>query len=410
MISRIEALNFRSLRYVAQDMGPFHALVGPNASGKTTFLDVIGFLQDLMSNDVMQAMERRGVSRIDELYWNGQGDSFELAVESDIPEHLRRSHDTIRYEVRIGMAEDEPGVQEERLYLKNKSQSLPEYPSFFPLLKNFMPTTVMPGKGRPAGALTVLTKSSGKDNFYSEDKTSWRHQIQLGTKRTALSNLYADESKVPISLWFKRLLAEGVQTFILNSQELRKPSSPYLRKGFRTDGSNLPWVIASLGKKDPASFQRWLGHLRTALPDIETISTVEREEDKHCYLKIHYKGGGVVPSWLVSDGTLRLLALTLPAYLEDIEGIYLIEEPENGVHPAAVKTITDSLQSVYSAQVLLATHSPIILGELSLDKVLCFAKTREQGTDIVSGSKHPKLQEWRGAPGLDTLFAAGVLG
>ena len=42
MITLIEALNFRCLCYISQPMGPFHVLVGPNASGKTTFLDVVG--------------------------------------------------------------------------------------------------------------------------------------------------------------------------------------------------------------------------------------------------------------------------------------------------------------------------------------------------------------------------------
>ena len=49
MITRIEALNYRCLRYIRQDLGPFHVLVGPNASGKTTFLDVVGFLGKLVA-------------------------------------------------------------------------------------------------------------------------------------------------------------------------------------------------------------------------------------------------------------------------------------------------------------------------------------------------------------------------
>jgi predicted ATPase len=48
MISLIEALNFRCLRYIRQPLGPFHILVGPNASGKTTFLDVVAFLGQLV--------------------------------------------------------------------------------------------------------------------------------------------------------------------------------------------------------------------------------------------------------------------------------------------------------------------------------------------------------------------------
>jgi len=41
MIRRIEALNYRSLRYVSQALCPFQLLIGPNASGKSTFLDVV---------------------------------------------------------------------------------------------------------------------------------------------------------------------------------------------------------------------------------------------------------------------------------------------------------------------------------------------------------------------------------
>ena len=47
IVTRIEALGFRSLRYVSQRLGPFHVLVGPNASGKSAFLDVLAFLGDL---------------------------------------------------------------------------------------------------------------------------------------------------------------------------------------------------------------------------------------------------------------------------------------------------------------------------------------------------------------------------
>lgn len=50
-----------------------------------------------------------------------------------------------------------------------------------------------------------------------------------------------------------------------------------------------------------------------------------------------------------------------PAYIPGLEGAYLIEEPENGIHPRAVETVLQSLSSVYNAQVLLATHSPVIL-------------------------------------------------
>ena len=113
---------------------------------------------------------------------------------------------------------------------------------------------------------------------------------------------------------------------------------------------------------------------------------------------------------MASDGTLRLLALTIPAYLPKFNGVYLIEEPENGIHPVAVETLYQSLSSVYDAQLLLATHSPVILNLADADKVLCFKKTASGATDIVLGSEHPALRDWKGETPLGALFAGGVLG
>ncbi len=153
-----------------------------------------------------------------------------------------------------------------------------------------------------------------------------------------------------------------------------------------------------------------MSHLRTALPDIENIHTIERKDDKHRYIVIRYASGMEIPSWMISDGTLRLLALTIPAYLTDFEGIYLIEELENGIHPRAVSTMIQSLSSVYNAQILLASHSPVILSEVQPSDVLCFAKNGAGATDIVSGDVHPALRNWKNEENLGILLAAGVLG
>jgi predicted ATPase len=168
--------------------------------------------------------------------------------------------------------------------------------------------------------------------------------------------------------------------------------------------------LESLRKSDSNRFSEWIAHVQTALPDIQDVRTIEREDDRHRYIVICYQGGLEVPSWMASDGTLRLLALTLPAYLPDFSGVYLIEEPENGIHPRAVETMFQALSSVYNAQILMATHSPVVLSIVDTKDVLCFAKTPDGATDIVAGNEHPALRDWRGETNLSTLFASGVLG
>lgn len=270
--------------------------------------------------------------------------------------------------------------------------------------KKYKPTTYK---------LILRKKPGGNDNFYPETyKDAGKGYIpsfKLGIKRSALGNLPADETKFPAATWLKEFLLDGVQLFILDSQKIKQASPPGQSKKFKPDGSNLPWVINDL-RKNERQFIKWINHIKTALSDIKDIETVEREDDKHRYLRILYENNMRVPSWLVSDGTLRLLALTLPPYLPDFTGVYLIEEPENGIHPRAVESVFQSLSSVYNAQIMLASHSPIVLSLVEQKHLLCFSKTNEGITDIVNGTEHPALVDWKGETNLSILYANGILG
>jgi predicted ATPase len=422
MITLIEALNFRCLRYISQPLGPFHILVGPNASGKTTFLDVIAFLGRLVSEGLDDAIRER-TQNFKDLIWGREGNGFELAIEAAIPDEYRsklgdKDFNIIRYEIalEIDAENGENIIKTEKVVLK-KTRKKEKFSirELFPHWSGNPTGTIISARSKKKESRTIVAKNpKGNDNFYSEVHSEpgkgWAPSFKLGPRKSALANLPEDESKFPVSTWLKKFLNEGIQQFIFNSQLMRKASPPGQVWGFKPDGSNLPWVIDNLQKKNPGKFQDWIFHLQTALPDIENIRTVERPDDKHRYLVLCYHGGLEVPSWMASDGTLRLLALTLPAYLPDLTGVLLIEEPENGIHPRAVETAYQSLSSVYDAQILLATHSPIILSMVEADKVLCFAKTVEGETDIVRGIDHPNLKEWKGEVNLGDLFAGGVLG
>ncbi len=418
MISLIEALNFRCLRYVLQPLGPFHVLVGPNASGKTTFLDAVAFLGDLVSKGLEYAIAERTQDQRD-LVWGRKDGSFELALEAKLPEERRalmaaemQHFTTIRYEVKIAAdaRTREVGIAEEHGYLVPDALIETAQRGLFPAA-SAAPRTII-GNRKRGKSKKLFTKGTN-DNFYSEvypTEGRWAPSFKLGPKKSTLGNLPDDESIYPASTWLKQFLAGSIERIALNSLLIRKASPPGQGQGFKADGSNLPWVVAALEKRNPEKLREWVAHIQTALPDLENIRTVERADDRHRYLVLVYRGGLEAPSWMASDGTLRLLALTLPAYLEDFRGVYLIEEPENGIHPRAVEAMHQSLSSVYDAQILLATHSPVILSVVKPQEVLCFAKTEEGAADIVAGDRHPKLRDWRGEENLGVLFAGGVLG
>ena len=234
MFTRIQTASFRCLKSVDQALGPFRALVGPNASGKTTFLDVIGFLGDLVRNrgEVLETVLARSAN-FEKLLWMGAGRSFQLAAEAEIPAsagklmaHEKQRFTRVRYEVQIGLeaATNEIGLDHETLWLMEpKAEKKVVQPEFFPAPQTELHpivSQIRSQKGRNA----ALTKApGGNDNFYPEGRPSYTPSFKLGRGKSALANLPADTDSFPVSSWFRGLLEKGVQSFVLNSQVIQKP-------------------------------------------------------------------------------------------------------------------------------------------------------------------------------------------
>ncbi len=425
MIRGLQVLHYRALKYINIKLSNFHILIGPNASGKSTFLDVINLIKDVLDGSPQMAVEKRA-SRFDELLWKHPGNTFEVAVQLEIPRDIKQNlkdkdFSLVRYEISLHLDEKKGAIiGGENLWLikeiKEPLVSSADYSRqngrqmpLFPWEPEEPEYVVSPRKKTPSGWRKVISKSAQGNDYFKSETTDWNIIYKFGPLKASLARLPEDEERFPISLWTKNFLMEGVQFLQLNSSVMRLSCRPDLPVDFQVDGSNLPKVIQYLEKGQPDSFVRWIKHIQTALPEIEKIEVKERPEDRFLYLNVRHRNGMELPSWVISDGTLRLLAQTIIAYLPEKDRIYMIEEPENGLHPLAIETIFQSLSSVYDNQILLASHSPAILRLAEPKDILCFSKTDSGAVDIVRGEDHPKLKDWRKEIDLAMLHGAGVL-
>jgi predicted ATPase len=426
MITRIEATNYRCLRNVSQGLDQFHVIAGPNGSGKSTFLEVLVVLGAFATDGLENVWHESRVSQFEELLFRGEGKSFALSVEIKIPEEildkLRRKNGNrrgfVRYEVEVGRSHGAKGAgQHERdVQILAENLWLMEHPADVSRADVVQSEFAFPSASvakrsvihstAPKGWRKVASKSHAGNAYFRSETGDWNFTLKNPAGRSALSTLPEDE-RFGVANWAKQMLSSSVQKLMLRSEAMQKACGPLKERRFLPDGSTLPLVVAAL-RKTESRFQPWLDHVRTVLP-ITDVRVVEREDDKHSYLVATYESGVQVPSWHLSDGTLRLLALTLLPYLSNAGSIYLIEEPENGIHPQGVEAVFQSLSSIYGGQALVATHSPVLVGLISPKQLLCFSRTPTGETDIVRGDTHPRLKEWQGKFNLAQLFAAGVL-
>ena len=425
MLNKIEAVNYRCLRNVSQPLERFHVMAGPNGSGKSTFLEVVQVLGAFASEGLDAVLAESKARQLSELLFRGEGTKFQLAAELRVPDEVldtlgRKNSDRkkyVRYEVEIGSKSHEkkdvgePRIWAENLWLMDKPTEFSRQEMVQQELK--FPSASKPGRDlingqtkTPAGWRKVAAKSSQQNVYFKSETSEWNFTLKPGQRRSALSTLPEDE-RFGIAGWAKRRLTMGVHKLMLRSEAMQATCGPLKEKVFSPDGSTLPLVVQQL-REDAGRFESWLAHVQTILP-IKTIEVIERPEDKNTYLRATYDSGVAVPSWHLSDGTLRMLALTLLPYVESKGGTYLIEEPENGVHPPAVEAIFKSLSSIYDGQALIATHSPVLVGLIELKHLLCFSRTSEGETDIVRGDQHPRLVHWQKDFRLAQLFASGVL-
>ncbi len=408
MIVGIAIRNFRIIKEIAPaiELGAFHVLVGPNASGKSTFLDALDFVRDCVRDGPRSAVESR-VPDLRDLTFMRRGGAIEIDLWLDMGSSLpSQQANLIRYQLSV-QSDNQLGI------------------SVADELKQYSKSWIQGGKGLRfspnARPKRLLGKTSKGSDFYKRETGTYQDSFVFGQDKLALSSTPPDMERYPTGNAVRAFLLDGIRYLQLNSRAMRGPCPATRPTTLQLDGTNLARVVGALlseaarSKRAGPLFEsstavyQWTAHLKYALQDLKEIGWARRESDNAEYLVLKYENGLDCPSWLLSDGTLRMLALTLPAFLPPEPALYLVEEPENGVHPKALDIILRALSCVPDAQMFVATHSPLVVQEVGIDPLLCFIR-EEQGARIVHGREHPIIRGWKDMPDIATVFASGILG
>lgn len=399
MLTRLEVQGFKNLRRVDVPLGPFTCIAGANAVGKSNLFDAIQFLSDLATYPIVEAAARvrdpggrtpdlralftRTTNSIVSVMSFGAEFVVPGIVVDDFGRQAEPSATFLRYEVRFRLVEGSSS-REDRIELeyesldyirKGKARArlgFPHSKGFFSLIEQNRTKPLISSDsmdGEPIIRLHQDRGTGGRPAFTVQARNSPR-TIVGATNTTAEPTVLA--ARREMQSWI---------SLQLEPTALRKPDDFGAVTKISPNGEHLPSTLHRLGC--PVGLATDLAEL---LPDVREVLVDSDEGRRLRTLKVAGRDGLEYAARSLSDGTLRFLALAAMRYDPDITGLICFEEPENGLHPSRIPAMlrlleeiaVDPLESVDSdnplRQVIINTHSPVVVQNLPLD-TLVFAKS-----------------------------------
>lgn len=206
----------------------------------------------------------------------------------------------------------------------------------------------------------------------------------------------------------------AIRRFDLQLSQLRRQQDIASSKELTPDGRGLPAAVRNLKSLSGrlGNWQRLTRTLSELAPHVADTSISQLKSGQEFVQFIEDRTGRPVESWQSSDGTLRALAILLAVETHPPTGVLLVEEPEQGLHPWAIRTLIAHLREVIAErriQVILTTHSQQVLDSLDPQEVLVASRSATEGT------RFHTIAEITGSSVLERgdigrMWVAGVLG
>lgn len=403
MLTRIEIDGFKTFQNFSLNLGPFHVIVGVNGTGKSNLFDALQLLSRLVDADLLtafQAMRGEAGELFRVLPDGTRSDTITLAVELFINRRIRDQwgdevelrYTRLRYEVAIQRRQDSRGL--ERLYVTHESLRLLARgeDTWINQYLGKERTTWLPKLSGGRGPFISTVPTSDADEGATNNVEIALHQDGHGGKqssvaerleRTVLSGV--SRTDFPHALAVREEL-RSLMFLQLNPEVIRQPSSMLDKDRIASDGRYIASTLARLKREDEGILADISRDLANLVPGIMHIDVREDRARDEYLVYARTEDNNEFSSRVLSDGTLRLLALTTLKHDPDYHGVLCFEEPENGVHPSRLKRIAALLRELTTdfsdpeqadqplRQLLVNTHSPVLASQPDVRDVLMFAE------------------------------------
>jgi len=330
-LKRVQIRGYKSIAFCDVTLEPLTILVGRNGSGKSNFLDALGFLRDVLTLRLHEAVKRHGGSaaipcrlRDDRLV------SIEIECAWEKPDASSMRYATYRIDIEFSK-DDQPKIRWEECSLTWESIS-----------KSFRSTD---------GRVAFLT-----GEVEEMDKLDWP------SGRPILA--YADGEYYELYTLLSSLLTYNFSTPSIRQLHVAND------EGFlESDGNNLAGVIDRMQHDFDDDVDRVGQFLSAVVLEVDRFDAVRYGEYETIRFRMKSHDSTQNQTFdasAMSDGTLRTLAALIAVYQSGTPDgsptLVAIEEPETALHPAAMQALVSAFdEAILRTQILLTSHSPDLL-------------------------------------------------
>ncbi|MDQ6982323.1 MAG: AAA family ATPase [Mariprofundus sp.] len=368
IVTRIKLKNWRNFKYVDVPLRDRAYLIGPNASGKSNFLDVFRFLRDISNpsgGGLQKAVSGRG--SIKKIRWLPSRDavvSIEIHLAPGPDDEVEWTY-TLAFRSE-GTGRQRPIVTEERVY--HHGEIILDRPD------------LMDGSDAERLTQTHLEQISANGEFRriaeTFDSVTYLHLVPQLLK-------FSDQ------LGGNRLSGDPFGQEFLNR------------------------IAKCTERTRDARLRKIQKALLVAVPQFEDLKFVQDTITGRPHLEARYKHwrpkAGLQREDEFSDGTLRLLGLMWS--LLDGDSMLLLEEPELSLNDGIVSQIPMLISGMqrkakHRRQVVITTHSEALLSNEGIDgREVVRLEPTENGTEMLLPSEEETVALKAGLTPADVMLS-----
>jgi predicted ATPase len=405
MIRRVHIKGYKSLANVEISLAPLSAFFGPNAAGKSNFLDALQLLaRTATSRTLKEAFEPpyRGTP-LESFTFGSQGiegvlerDSVSFTIEVDVelsPAVVASVNRQIREMRRVRPADDEGAAA------NGNSKQPGDNESFVreKYLRYRIAVEIRPRSGllhvgdEYLAALTDKGQPTGKRKPFLERMRNSLHLRMEGQAHPKYYERYLDHSILSLPLYpphyphlvaMRQELASWFFFYFEPRERMRAPNPVREVRHIGLMGEELASFLNTLNVLDKPQFKAVEKSLRMLIPSVTGIDVgVNRLGEVELKL---LEGTTPVPARVLSEGTLRILGLLALGGAKEPPALIGFEEPENGINPRRIRLIAELLKTRVATgdtQLIVTTHSTLLADLLPRDSL--YACHRQEGQTVI---------------------------